>query len=392
LTTFTPATRTLPPRRHDLAAHERTHGVLSLAPFAGKEGRRRFVAEIDAAGVRGRGGGGFPTARKLAAVRGRRPVVVANGCEGDPLSGKDRALLALAPHLVLDGIQLAAHAVAATDAVLCLHENSAVAASAAAAVAERHADRIPVRIVEVPPRYVASEESALVHYLTTGDARPTGKHPRPAQRGMDGRPTLVDNVDTLTQLALVARLGAETYRMTRTDLVTLTGAVRRPGVVEVAAGTPMTDLLANSGGVAEPVQAVLAGGYGGTWLHWAAAAGTPLEAVPGISAVHVLPHSACGLAFTANLLARLAAESARQCGPCMFGLPAIGSDFTALVHGDGRALTRLDRRLPLVTGRGACAHPDGAVRLAASALKTFRPDVDAHLRGGPCLTRFGGAR
>jgi NADH:ubiquinone oxidoreductase subunit F (NADH-binding) len=109
--------------------------------------------------------------------------------------------------------------------------------------------------------------------------------------------------------------------------------------------------------------------------------------VPGIASVYVLPVSACGLDFTAKMLAQLAGESARQCGPCMFGLPAIAGDFAALVQGDADAVARLDRRLPLVTGRGACAHPDGAVRLGATALGVFRDDVTSHVRHRRCLTR-----
>lgn len=133
------------------------------------------------------------------------------------------------------------------------------------------------------------------------------------------------------------------------------------------------------------------GGYGGTWLPWTAAtaAGPAVGAAPGIASMHVLPASACGLAFTAKVLTHLADESARQCGPCMFGLPAIAADLTGLVAGDRHTLGRLERRLPLVTGRGACAHPDGAVRLAASALRVFGQDVTAHLRERRCTAHYG---
>jgi NADH:ubiquinone oxidoreductase subunit F (NADH-binding) len=381
MTTFTARTRTLPPQRLDLAAHERLHGPLPLATYT----RRQLVEAVAAADIRGRGGGGFPTARKLTAVRGRRAMVVANGCESDPLSSKDRVLLALAPHLVLDGIQAAAYAVGATEAVLCVHQGSPVTGSVAAALAERPTDPVAVRIAEIPPRYVASEESALVHYLTSGDPRPTGKHPRPAEHGVDGRPTLVANVDTLAQLAHLTRLGADNYRRSRTELVTVVGAVHRPGVIEVRAGTPITDLLGHAGGQSGPIQAILAGGHGGTWLPWTAAT----TSIPsGIPSVYALAASSCGLAFTANVLARLAAESARQCGPCMFGLPAVASDFAELLRGNRNGIARLERRLPLVTGRGACAHPDGAVRLATSALKVFQQDVLTHVRDRSCDARL----
>lgn len=376
----TPAT-TLPPRRLDLAGHRRHHGVVPWVAYHGDDGRDRLIEAVAAADLRGRGGGGFPTAVKLRAARARRSIVVANGCEGDPLSRKDAALLALSPHLVLDGLQLAAHAIGATEAVLCVHAGSPVLGSIATALAERD-DRVPVRVVEIPRRYVASEESALVHYLTSGDARPLGKQPRPAERGVRGRPTLVDNVDTLAQLALVVLLGPHHYSAARTDLVTVTGAVRGPGVVSVRAGAALSEVLAAAGGETEPVQAMLVGGYGGTWT------ADPRGALSGIAAVHALPASACGLDYTAKVLAFLAAESARQCGPCMFGLPAIAADFAELVRG-GDATGRLARRIPLLTGRGACAHPDGAARLAASALRTFEADVAAHLAGGRCRVPAG---
>lgn len=360
----------LPPHRLDLAGHRSRHGELPL-PGPG------FADAVAAVDLRGRGGGGFPTAVKLRSVRGRRSIVVANGCEGDPHSHKDKALLNLAPHLVFDGIQVAAATIGATEAVLCLHEGSPVTAGVAAALAERR-DPVPVRLAAIPPRYVASEESALVHYLTSGDARPTGKHPRPAERGVDGRPTLVDNVETLAQLALLA---LDSYR--GTQLVTVIGAVGRPGVFEVPPGTPIGALLAQAGGETEPLQAALVGGYGGTWLPRDSG-----EAASGISAVYALPARACGLAYTAKILAYLAAESARQCGPCMFGLSAIATDFAELVRG-GDATGRLARRLPLLAGRGACGHPDGAARLAASALRVFAADVSAHLSGRGCRVLAG---
>ncbi|WP_326952137.1 NADH-ubiquinone oxidoreductase-F iron-sulfur binding region domain-containing protein [Amycolatopsis sp. NBC_01286] len=372
---------TLTPHRLDLAGHRRHHGVVPWIAYHGDDGRDRLIDAVAAADLRGRGGGGFPTAVKLRAARAQRSIVVANGCEGDPLSRKDAALLALSPHLVLDGLQLAAHAIGATETILCVHAGSPVLGSIATALAERD-DRVPVRVAEIPRRYVASEESALVHYLTSGDARPLGKHPRPAERGVRGRPTLVDNVDTLAQLALVVLLGPHHYRAARTDLVTVTGAVRSPGVIPVRAGAALSEVLAAAGGETEPVQAVLVGGYGGTWT------ADLRGALSGIAAVHVLPASACGLDYTAKVLAFLAAESARQCGPCMFGLPAIAADFAELLRG-GDATGRLARRIPLLTGRGACAHPDGAARLAASALRTFEADVAAHLAGGRCRVPAG---
>jgi NADH:ubiquinone oxidoreductase subunit F (NADH-binding) len=387
-----------------LDAHLDCYGPLPRRAFAGLPGQDRLRAVAAAAGLRGRGGAGFPTGTKLAAVaeQAGRPLVVVNACEGDPTSAKDQTLLEIVPHLVLDGIELAAHAVNANEAVICLHRGHPAGSWLAAALRERGEGwPCDIRVAEVPPRFVASEESALVNFLTTGDARPTVTPPRPAQRGVDGRPTLVDNVETLAHLALIARYGADWFREFGTDaspgstLVTLRGAVRRPGVYEVAFGRSIAELWNRAGGPTEPVGAVLVGGLGGSWLRVREAARLRLThedlrsagAALGVAALVMLPERACGLAETARVLRYLAAESAGQCGPCMFGLPAVAADLTALAAGTAEApdaLRRLRRRLGVIPGRGACAHPDGAVRLAASALQVFGPDVAGHARRGRC--------
>jgi NADH:ubiquinone oxidoreductase subunit F (NADH-binding) len=363
----------------DLAAHLRRYGPNPPVRAAD------LIEAVTRAGLRGRGGGGFPTGRKLAAVAAgrKRPVVVVNACEGEPASAKDAALLDLAPHLVLDGAVLAATALGAVEVVVGVHEGTAAEGGLARAIAER-ADPVPVSVTAVPARYVAGEESALVHFLDAGDARPT-TGPRPFRRGVGGRPTLVDNAETLAHLALIARFGAAWFREVGTPdrpgtyLVTVGGAVRDPGVYEVAGGTPMDVVLSEAGGPVRPVQAVLVGGYGGAWV----SPGSTTAA--GVALLLALPSGACGLAQTAHLLRYLAGEAARQCGPCTFGLPAIAADVADLVRGsDGAALDRLRRRLAVIPGRGACAHPDGAVRLVASALEVFARDLAAHLCGRPC--------
>jgi NADH:ubiquinone oxidoreductase subunit F (NADH-binding) len=373
-----------------------------LARYGPPPSAELLISDVEQAGLRGRGGAGFPTARKLAAVaggrRGRR-VVVANGCEGDPVSHKDTVLMEIAPHLVLDGIVLAARAVGAAEAVLCVHQGSLAARRMPAAVRQRRRDHLAIRVVEVPTRYVASEESALVAFLTTGDARPTVTPPRPAERGVRGRPTLVDNVETLAQLALVARYGPEWYRAagTRdspgTTLVTVGGAVRWPGVYEVALGTPLGAVLGIAGGAEESLRAVQVGGLGGSWLAFPDAADVPLThedlraagATLGVAALVAVPERACGIAEAARVLRHLADGSAGQCGPCMFGLPALADDLALLADGrDGAALRRMRTRLSVVAGRGACAHPDGAVRFAASTLAVFAADAEEHAAGRPC--------
>jgi NADH:ubiquinone oxidoreductase subunit F (NADH-binding) len=372
-------------RPADLAAHLDRYGPLPAHQPAG------LIDLVHTAGLRGRGGAWFPTGTKLAAVAAgkRRGTVVANGAESEPVSDKDHALLTVAPHLVLDGIALAAHAVGARDAVLCVRRGDVLVPSLLAAIAARAGDPVPIRLARVPDRFVAGEESALVNFLNTGLARPTERPPRPAERGVRGRPTLVDNVETLADLALLARYGAAWFRSVGTPaapgtaLCTVGGAVARPGVREFALGASLGTVL---GEVTEPVRAVLVGGFGGAWVAVPAAQRVPLAPdLLGVGLLLALPARACGLATSARIVRYLAAESAMQCGPCMFGLAAVAQDIEALAGGVLPGLDRLRHRLGVVEGRGACAHPDGAVRLAASALTVFADDALAHVAGRPCL-------
>jgi NADH:ubiquinone oxidoreductase subunit F (NADH-binding) len=389
-----------PEQPGDLAAHLTWFGPLPAI----EAGSTVLTDLVHSSGLRGRGGAGFPTGRKMAAVAnsaGRRPVVVANGCEGEPVSGKDHVLIELAPHLVLDGASAVATALGADDIVLCVHREDAIARRLRAAIAERRADRILPRVVEVPARYVASEESALVNFINTGVARPTTKPPRPFERGIDGRPTMIANVETLAHVALIARYGADWFRSAGTAdspgtaLVTVGGAVSYPGVLEVALGTPLGTLLDLAGGPTGPVQALLVGGISGGWLPMRRATGVRLDhaelraagASLGVAAIMAMPVGACGVTETARIASYLADESARQCGPCMFGLPAIADDLWTLIYAESEthtALQRLNRRLKLLPGRGACGHPDGLARLVRGALDTFGDDFRDHAHGRPC--------
>ena len=270
--TLTPSsTQLLASGAADLAEHRRLHGDL---PWQGGPGR--LTATLEASGLTGRGGAGFPTWRKVAssaAASGRSAVVIANGAEGEPASSKDAVLLAAAPHLVLDGAQLAAEAVGAGRIVVYVKAGAAMAA-VRRALDERRAgglDRCRMEIVEAPKGFVSGEESSAVSAIEGGAALPRTKRHLITERGVDGRPTLVQNVETLAHLALIARHGVAWFRSAGTEaepgtfLATLGGAVVRPGVVEAEYGIGLGELLDLAGGAAEPLSAVLVGGYHGGW-------------------------------------------------------------------------------------------------------------------------------
>ncbi len=361
-----------------------------------------LIDEVERSGLRGRGGAGFPTSLKLSVVaeaRGRK-VVVVNGTEGEPASRKDAVLLARDPDLVIDGALAAAGAVGAGEVIMAVSRASGSAlARVTEAVRRRAPMALPVRlsVAGTPERFVVGEESALVHWLNGGPAKPTLTPPRPSERGVDGRPTLVQNAETMAQIALIARHGADWFCRLGTDeepgsmLVTIGGAVHAPGVHEIEIGTRMGDVLALAGGPVDGVAGLLVGGYFGTWLRtddplgvlFSAAGLRPVGGSVGAGTVVVLPRSACGLAETARVSRYLARESAGQCGPCVFGLRAL-ADASAALAGGRNAIEALQEMQELpdeIEGRGACAHPDGAARLARSALAAFPHEVHLHLQG-----------
>ena len=402
--------RLLPPpedknrNAHDWYAHTDRYGRL---PYRERQGT--LIADVEAAGLTGRGGAAFPVHRKLQAVleaadkRRRTPVVIANGAESEPASDKDATLLWLSPHLVLDGLQLAAEAVGADTAILYTHVNRGhdVGARLREALQARQAagvDRVPVQLATAPARFLSGQETALINHLSGGPAIPTFMPPRITERGLHGVPTLVQNAETLAHLALIARRGPRWFRGVGTVdepgsmLATVRRADGKPRISEVPLGIPLQDLVGELG----QDRAVLLGGYHGTWLTGSEARKLTLDnrslaavqAKVGAGIVITLPPDRCGLVETANVVRYLALESAGQCGPCLNGLPRIAAALAEIAGGRfGKHGTRpqvladVQRWSGLVAGRGACHHPDGTTRFVRSALRVFAAEVDRHQRG-----------
>jgi NADH:ubiquinone oxidoreductase subunit F (NADH-binding) len=382
--------------------HLRLHGQL---PDLRRMAPAQLIDQIEASGLRGHGGAAFPVGRKLRAVASRRgrKVVVANGAEGEPASKKDRVLLRELAHLVLDGAAVAARAIGARDAIIPIPQTDERSIrSLERAIEERRRDGFRdeprMTLALTPKRYITGQETALVNFVNTGVAAPTFGA-RPFERGVDQRPTLVQNVETLAHLALIARHGAEWFRRLGTPddpgsaLVTISGAARAPGVYEIEHGAPLADVLATAGGE-QPVTAVLLGGYFGSWVEGAHVPRLLLarrelssyRATLGCGVIAVLGPDSCGVAETARVADYLAREAAGQCGPCINGLGAIADTLQRLASGTAGAGARrdLERWSGDLPGRGACAHPDGAARFVASALRVFGPEFDDHAARGPC--------
>jgi NADH:ubiquinone oxidoreductase subunit F (NADH-binding) len=366
------------------------------------------VEVLKESGLRGRGGAWFPTWRKWAGVAqysNGHSVVVINASEGEPLSAKDRTLMSLRPHLVLDGAALAADTLAADEIVLYLSRGAETAErTLQRALKERLRARLPeppIRIVRTPHRYIAGESSAVVNRVSGGPAKPKFTLQRTAEKGVNDRPTLIQNAETLAHVGMIARYGSDWFRKLGTasspgsTLMTVCGNVQRPGVYEVDLGARLGGVLAAAGGTVSPAGGALLGGYFGTWLPPTLLQDLPLD-VDGLRSAHgaslgcgvlaVLPNGGCGVVEATRILTYLAAETAGQCGPCVNGLAAISETMERVAASEAGPgdLDRVRRWVDMVRGRGACHHPDGAVGQLASALTVFNDHLRAHLNGQRC--------
>ncbi len=351
--------------------------------------------------LRGRGGAGFPFARKLGAVadsvrrQRRRPVVVVNGTEGEPAAWKDKMLLTRVPHLVLDGALLAAWALRARQLVIAIADDGVAERSLMDALRERGRGDIPTRVVTVPHRFISGEAGALVRGINGEAHIPPGQKVRASTSGVGGLPTLVSNAETFAQLAVAAAIGPEEYASVGnpdepgTVLLTVTGSARRPGVIETPTGMPLKEVLRLCG--AGTGQGVLTGGYHGKWITPEAA--TQVEVSRrgfadvggsfGAGIIIPLAEETCALGEVARVMHYLAAESAGQCGPCRLGLPQMARILTSILDGSGSP-DEIRTVAAAIRGRGACTHPDGSSRFILSALETFSDDVTAHLYHDGC--------
>lgn len=371
--------------RVDFTHHLQLHGGVHPR-------RRGWLSEaLKDTNLLGRGGAAFPVGIKLDAMpEGSRSVVLVNGSEGEPASMKDRVLMRTAPHLVLDGALIVAHALGTRDISIAVLDQAAFD-SLSLACRERP-DAADIGLIRTDHGFVGGEIRGVVNGLNGGRPVPGGRRVLPVDRGVDGRPTFASNVETFAQIALLAGLGTSDFARTGateepgTTLLTMVGDVPHPGVIEVPTGVPIAALLQSSDDAP-----VLIGGYHGTWTTSIdgltvdrarlKAAGVPLNS----GVIARLSAQACAVDEVVRVSAWLAGESAGQCGPCFFGLPAIATSVEALAVGGGSAPFRsLRRHLDAVAGRGACAHPDGSVQFVRSALGALEPEFLLHAQHGGC--------
>jgi NADH:ubiquinone oxidoreductase subunit F (NADH-binding) len=369
------------------------------------------IAEVRAAGLRGRGGAGFPTADKWESVRGSggpTRYVVCNGAEGEPGTFKDRYILRRNPYLVLEGTAIAAHAVGASRAFVVVKsrygpEIARLRGALAELVEADLLGSVPVQLVLGPDEYLFGEEKAALEVIEGSEPLP--RIFPPYQLGVfakrDSRnPTAVNNVETLAHVPNILCNGAAVFRTSGTDaspgstVFTVSGDVRRPGVYELPFGLPMRallDLVAGGPADGRRFKAVVPGASAGlltedrldTTLDFDAMrdAGSGL----GSAGFVVYDDSACIVAATLTFARFLAIESCGQCPACKHGTEEIAETLERLERGLGTEgdLDTVRKKVGTVTGGRRCALPLGAEALVGSALEAFGDEFAAHV-GRPC--------
>jgi NADH:ubiquinone oxidoreductase subunit F (NADH-binding) len=370
----------------------------------------RLIDELEASGLVGHGGAWFPVATKWRAVADasrRRPVVIANGAESEPASRKDAFLLAHAPHLVLDGLAVAAMTLRARQAIV--YSPASSIPSLQRALSERRTHRIDPLVIEVaeaPDAYLSGQESAVVNALGKGKvAIPSFVGLEPIrERGVSGRPTLVQNVETMAHVALIARFGADWFRRVGTPdnpgtmLLTVNDG-SGPLITEAVLGSSLRRATGIRTEEASGALGVLLGGYGGGWvsprvfeeLTVSEKAARRAGATLGAGVVALVPRGTCPLAEMADVVRYMEGQGAGQCGPCVRGLDELAGTMERLAYGvaGGPRIEQILEICNLVEGRGACRHPDGVARFVRSGLGVFADEVASHQRRGSCSEARG---
>jgi NADH-quinone oxidoreductase subunit F len=372
-----------------------------------------IVAAIEAAGLRGLGGAGFPTHRKWRAVAEQHSSpkwVICNGNEDEPGTFKDRFLLERTPHQVIEGALVAALAVRAAHVALYVNPREAAALAAIrAAVAAWQAhellarvqdaigEALSLRVVESSGLYIGGEETAAVASVQGGFPFPSLKPPFPAEHGVNGAPTLVNNVETLAQAGHILARGAEWYRglgrgVPGTKLFSLSGDVLRPGLHELPMGTTLRELVFDHGGgmlAGRGFKAVFTGGPSNTLLT-ARDLDVPMDfdslrargSRLGTGAMIVVGEGTSILRKTAEYVGFFAASSCGQCPPCKIGTYQVARLLARIEGGHGRPgdIEALRNLAALLPGSGRCGLVDGAATVLSSSLATFPEEYERAVR------------
>ncbi len=404
--------------REDLNAYRNRGGYSAIQKALKNLAPQDLVREITDSGLRGRGGAGFPTGKKWAFTRecSEQPhYLVLNGGEDEPGSKKDRLLMENLPHLVIEGVILASYAVEASKAYLYINSqyqaaiDSINSALAEAKKANYFGEQIlgskfslDVLLIPAPPNYVAGEDTAALEVIESKQPLPREKPPFPATVGLFGKPTAVNNVETLANVAPIIARGAKWYRSTGTVdspgtmVFSLNEEVNRPGIYELPFGTPLRHLIEECGGGVKngrPIKAILPGGPSSAFLS-PDKIDVPLDhnsvreagSMIGCGVVRLVTEGSCMVEETLRIAEFFAAESCGQCPACRMETNMLASMLKKVQEGQGASplLDQFEKVISFNKGKGFCNLVNMPGPPIESALKLFRSDFEFHLANGRC--------
>jgi NADH-quinone oxidoreductase subunit F len=416
-------------RPTDFAAYEANGGYQGLRSAMGKLSPADCLQIIKDSNLRGRGGAGFPTGMKWSfvpmddATPGHK-YLICNADEMEPGTFKDRLLLECDPHQLIEGMILSAYTIQADIAYIFIRSEYLLAAKLLReAIADCYANgylgnnilgsdySLEMHVHASAGRYICGEETALISSLEGKRANPRAKPPFPQVSGLWGRPTIVNNVETLCNIHHIIERGADWFQSlgltedAGTKLYGVSGRVKNPGCWELPMGTTIREIIEEHAGGMEDgyeLRGFLPGGGSTDFLtteHLDLAmdydtigkAGSRM----GTGTMIILDDKTCPVGFVKNLVEFFAKESCGFCTPCRDGLPWSAQVLDDIEKGRGQKedMVTLSRQVEYIGAMGNthCALAPGAMEPLASALKYFRSDFERHISGAACPWCDGGS-
>src|SRR5436309_2905137 len=411
-------------RNWRLKDYEARGGYKALRKILGKAGGEpltpeQVVAEVKTSGLRGRGGAGFPTGLKWSFMPRQFPgskYLVCNSDEGEPGTCKDRDLLAYNPHIVIEGMIIAAYAMGITVGYNYIHgeiwadydrfEEAIDEARAAGMLGDRILGSdfsFQLHAFHGYGAYICGEETALLESLEGKKGQPRFKPPFPASFGLYGKPTTINNTETFAAVPFVLNMGGEKYAALGrpnnggTKIFSMSGDVAKPGNYEVPLGTPFATLLELAGGMRDgkKIKAVIPGGSSMPVLTGDVMMATDMDydsiakagSMLGSGAVIVMDETRCMVKSLLRVSYFYFEESCGQCTPCREGTGWLYRMVHRIEHGEGRPsdLDLLNSIADNIQGRTICALGDAAAMPVRAFIKNFRDEFEYHIEHKHCL-------
>jgi NADH-quinone oxidoreductase subunit F len=399
----------------DLDAYIKQDGFVALRKCLEQQSPEGIIDEVRDSGLRGRGGGGYPTVLKWEKVRqakGEKKYIICNGDEGDPGAFMDRMLLESFPYRVIEGMIIAAYAVGANEGIFYVRAEYPLALRTLRDALKKCAERgflgdnilgsgfaLSIRIAEGAGAFVSGEETALLAALDGERSMPSMRPPYPAEVGLQQKPTLINNVETFALVPYILRESGESFSHLGTEnskgtkVFSLAGKVKRGGLIEVPMGITINEIVEGiGGGVADggKFKAVQVGGPSGGCLP-ASLADTPVDyealgekgAIMGSGGLVVLDESDCMVDIARYFMEFTQSESCGKCTFCRIGTKRMLEILTKLCEGKAKAsdLKQLEELADAVKQSSFCGLGKTAPNPVLTTLMYFREEYQAHLEG-----------